>query len=160
MVFLLGKAAWYSSMALCVLICATTCLLSQYGCAVFLRMLALTVCLPASGMSAAITVRLGRAKNCWVGLHLCPAVLSGPWKCTARQAFLVFAQGIACVYLQDTDRFCHQTLCDPAFVQYLSETFLCWGGDVRKSDAFTVSQSETLLHSGTCTQAFCIMKAS
>lgn len=55
------------------------------------------------------------------------------------QAFLVLTSGIAFVHVQDTDQFCHQTLCDPTFVHYVSENFLCWGGDVRKTDAFTVS---------------------
>lgn len=41
-------------------------------------------------------------------------------------------------YVQDTDRFCHQTLCDPGFVQYVTDNFVCWGGDVRKSDPFVV----------------------
>ncbi len=41
--------------------------------------------------------------------------------------------------MQDTDQFCQQTLCDPDFVQYVNSTFLCWGGDIRKSDPFTVS---------------------
>lgn len=41
--------------------------------------------------------------------------------------------------MQDTDQFCRQTLCDPDFVQYVNSTFLCWGGDIRKSDPFIVS---------------------
>lgn len=45
--------------------------------------------------------------------------------------------------MQDTDRFCRQTLCDLSFVQYVNDTFLCWGGDIRKSDPFTVRLSVT-----------------
>ena len=40
--------------------------------------------------------------------------------------------------VQDTEEFCRQTLCDPSFVRYVNSTFLCWGGDIRKSDPFTV----------------------
>jgi len=42
---------------------------------------------------------------------------------------------------QDADEFCAQTLCAPAFVEYLNATFLSWGGDLRSSDALRLSTS-------------------
>ena len=45
------------------------------------------------------------------------------------------------VCVQDTDQFCRQTLCDADFLQYVNSTFLCWGGDIRKSDPFMVGAS-------------------
>ena len=66
-----------------------------------------------------------------------------------RHASILGMSALAITHVQDTDRFCHQTLCDPGFVQYVSENFLCWGGDVRKSDPFTVRIYIALLHS-TC----------
>lgn len=38
--------------------------------------------------------------------------------------------------LQDTDVYCRDTLCDPTLVAFLNQTFLCWGGDLQRSDAF------------------------
>ena len=43
--------------------------------------------------------------------------------------------------LQDTDAFCRGTLCAPDLVEYVNATFLCWGGDLRHSDAFRLSTS-------------------
>lgn len=39
---------------------------------------------------------------------------------------------------QDTARFCTETLCEPELVAVLNAQFVCWGGDVRSSDAFRV----------------------
>lgn len=38
--------------------------------------------------------------------------------------------------LQDTETFCRDTLCSPGLVEYVNQTFLCWGGDIQRSDAF------------------------
>lgn len=43
-----------------------------------------------------------------------------------------------CPSHQDTSRFCRETLCHPDVVSYVNQTFLCWGGDVRMSDACRV----------------------
>ena len=43
--------------------------------------------------------------------------------------------------LQDAPRFCSGTLCDPELVAYINNAFLCWGGDLRCSDAFRLSSS-------------------
>lgn len=43
--------------------------------------------------------------------------------------------------LQDTDAFCRGTLCAPEVADYCNATFLCWGGDLRHSDAFRLSAS-------------------
>lgn len=42
---------------------------------------------------------------------------------------------------QDTDAFCRGTLCAPEVADYCNATFLCWGGDLRHSDAFRLSAS-------------------
>jgi len=42
---------------------------------------------------------------------------------------------------QDAAAFCANTLCAPAFVDYLNATFLAWGGDLRSSDAFRLASS-------------------
>ena len=46
--------------------------------------------------------------------------------------------GLVC--FQDTDRFCREVLCDPGVIAVLGENLVCWGGDVRQSEAFRVSQ--------------------
>ncbi|KAL3159233.1 hypothetical protein ABBQ32_011205 [Trebouxia sp. C0010 RCD-2024] len=76
----------------------------------------------------------------------CPEFLETSWQDAAAQAHRQYK--FLLVYLhsadhEDTDQFCHQTLCDPTFTHYVSENFLCWGGDVRKTDAFTFS---SMLH--------------
>lgn len=40
---------------------------------------------------------------------------------------------------QDTDSFCSEVLCSPDVVSYVNENFVSWGGDVRFSDAFHIS---------------------
>ena len=42
---------------------------------------------------------------------------------------------------QDTDDFCKNTLCAPAFVDYVNSTFVSWGGDIRYLDAFKLASS-------------------
>ncbi|KAF5840766.1 ubiquitin-related domain-containing protein [Dunaliella salina] len=42
---------------------------------------------------------------------------------------------------QDTDFFCRNVLCSPELLDLLSQQFVCWGGDVRRSDAYTLSTS-------------------
>ena len=42
--------------------------------------------------------------------------------------------------LQDTERFCSETLCASEVVDYLMDHFVCWGGDIRSSDAYRVTQ--------------------
>lgn len=42
---------------------------------------------------------------------------------------------------EDTEAYCTSTLCNPAFVQYVNQSFLCWGGDIQRSDAFRLSSS-------------------
>ncbi|EFN56883.1 hypothetical protein CHLNCDRAFT_144534 [Chlorella variabilis] len=42
---------------------------------------------------------------------------------------------------QDTDAYCHDTLCAPELVAYVNQHFLCWGGDLRRSDAFRLASS-------------------
>lgn len=39
---------------------------------------------------------------------------------------------------QDTARFCTEALCEPELVAFLNAHFVCWGGDVRSTDAFRV----------------------
>jgi len=49
----------------------------------------------------------------------------------------VLCQPCACrPCAQDTARFCVDTLCEPELVAFLNSHFVCWGGDVRSSDAF------------------------
>ncbi|KAL4854252.1 putative oxidoreductase YhdF [Chlorella vulgaris] len=42
---------------------------------------------------------------------------------------------------QDTDAYCRDTLTSPALVPFLDEHFLCWGGDLRRSDAFRLASN-------------------
>lgn len=42
---------------------------------------------------------------------------------------------------QHTDTFCKETLCAPAFVDYLNSTFVAWGGDLRYRDAYWLNSS-------------------
>ncbi|KAL4443291.1 hypothetical protein ABPG75_011028 [Micractinium tetrahymenae] len=42
---------------------------------------------------------------------------------------------------EDTEGYCRDTLCSPGFVQNVNQTFLCWGGDVQRSDAFRLASS-------------------
>ncbi|KAL4423405.1 hypothetical protein ABPG77_009983 [Micractinium sp. CCAP 211/92] len=42
---------------------------------------------------------------------------------------------------QDTEAYCRDTLCSPAFVEYVNQTFLCWGGDIQRTDAFRLASS-------------------
>lgn len=79
----------------------------------------------------------------------CPDFLETSWQDAAVQAHRQYK--FLFVYLhspehEDTDEFCRQTLCDPDFVQYVNSTFLCWGGDIRKSDPFTFSSQLHVAH--------------
>ena len=40
---------------------------------------------------------------------------------------------------QDTDQFCRNILCSPELIDLVQQQFVCWGGDVRCSDAYAVS---------------------
>lgn len=42
---------------------------------------------------------------------------------------------------QDSQRFCRDTLCSPAFVDYINSTFVSWGGDVRYPEANRLASS-------------------
>jgi FAS-associated factor 2 len=42
---------------------------------------------------------------------------------------------------EDSDRFCRDTLCSPAFVDYVNSTFVSWGGDVRSPEASRLASS-------------------
>ena len=41
----------------------------------------------------------------------------------------------------NTPGFCQDTLCSPPVIQFLTENFLVWGGDVRSSEGFQMSKS-------------------
>ncbi len=41
--------------------------------------------------------------------------------------------------MQDTDKFCRETLCNPELVDYVNSTFDCWGGDISYPDAYRLS---------------------
>jgi FAS-associated factor 2 len=40
---------------------------------------------------------------------------------------------------EDTDNYVRNVLCSPEVVEYVNQQFVCWGGDVRKPDAFNLS---------------------
>ncbi|CAD7698180.1 unnamed protein product [Ostreobium quekettii] len=40
-----------------------------------------------------------------------------------------------------TDSFCREVLCAPEVVAFLSANFVCWGGDIRQSEAFRLAAS-------------------
>lgn len=42
---------------------------------------------------------------------------------------------------QDSEKFCRDTLCSPAFVDYVNSTFVSWGGDVRNPEAHRLALS-------------------
>lgn len=79
----------------------------------------------------------------------CPDFQETSWQDAAIQAHRQFK--FLFVYLhspdhEDADRFCQQTLCNPEFVHYVNSTFLCWGGDVHKSDPFMFSSQLHVAH--------------
>ena len=74
----------------------------------------------------------------------CPRWQISSWEMAAQKAQ---ADGLFLfVYLhsprhQDSAAFCRNTLCSPAFVDYLNSTFVSWGGDIRSPDAFRLASS-------------------
>lgn len=44
-----------------------------------------------------------------------------------------------CGQHEDADKFCRSVLCAPALVEEARAQFVCWGGDVRHSDAFQLA---------------------
>eukprot|EP00192_Tetraselmis_astigmatica_P005709 CAMPEP_0117665772 /NCGR_PEP_ID=MMETSP0804-20121206/9999_1 /TAXON_ID=1074897 /ORGANISM="Tetraselmis astigmatica, Strain CCMP880" /LENGTH=459 /DNA_ID=CAMNT_0005473229 /DNA_START=125 /DNA_END=1504 /DNA_ORIENTATION=+ len=74
----------------------------------------------------------------------CPAWQASSWQEAAGRAHREFK--FLMVYLhssehQDTPSFCQNILCNTAFVEYVNENFVVWGGDVCYSDAFGLAQS-------------------
>lgn len=67
-------------------------------------------------------------------------------------------------HVQDTNSFCRDVICDPDVVQYVNDSFVSWGGDIRRPDAFMVRLSITAhsapvwwLHAGACQNlAYCV----
>jgi len=41
----------------------------------------------------------------------------------------------------DTPEFCRRTLCSEVFVEFLNQNFVCWGGSIRASEGFKMSNS-------------------
>lgn len=41
----------------------------------------------------------------------------------------------------DTPSFCQRTLCSDAFVDFVNQNFVCWGGSIRASEGFKMSNS-------------------
>ena len=41
----------------------------------------------------------------------------------------------------DTQSFCERTLCDEAFAAFVNENFVAWGGSIRMSEGFKMSNS-------------------
>ena len=48
--------------------------------------------------------------------------------------------------MQDTDVFCHDTLCNAEVVEFVNANFLCWAGSITTADAFQVT---SLKHAST-----------
>lgn len=99
-------------------------------------------------------------KALYLALHA--AAVRGVSVYVLTQALLDSLQAIPAVCVQDTDQFCQQTLCDPSFVQYVTDNFVCWGGDVRKSDPFVVRQLKASLATLLCcacsiTMLYCVV---
>lgn len=40
---------------------------------------------------------------------------------------------------EDTDNFCQQVLCSPAFCQFTNDNFICWGGSVWNAEAYSLT---------------------
>ena len=40
--------------------------------------------------------------------------------------------------VQDSERFCRNTLCNGELARYVNDNFICWGGDIRRSEPFKV----------------------
>lgn len=41
----------------------------------------------------------------------------------------------------DTPEFCRRTLCSEVFVEFVNQNFVCWGGNIRASEGFKMSNS-------------------
>jgi FAS-associated factor 2 len=69
----------------------------------------------------------------------CPAWVASGWRSSATAAHRDFRLLLAYLHSprhEDTDAFCRTVLCSQAFADYANAEFLCWGGDVSRSDAF------------------------
>jgi len=71
-----------------------------------------------------------------------PAFIEQSWKDAATAAHRQFK--CLLVYLHSsehevTEQFCRETLCSTALVAYTRENLVCWGGDIRQPDAFSLS---------------------
>jgi FAS-associated factor 2 len=71
-----------------------------------------------------------------------PAWLEESW----RQAAVLAHQGFKFLFVylhspehDDSEGFVRDVLCAPSIMEYVSEQFVAWGGDVRRPDAFGLS---------------------
>lgn len=68
-----------------------------------------------------------------------PRFVASSWRQATAQAHAEFKFLLVYVHSaehEDTDSFCREVLCSPDVVEYVNNTFVSWGGDVRKADAF------------------------
>lgn len=82
---------------------------------------------------AAFTQKYGNDHPVWV---------QESWRQAAAAAHQQFK--FLFVYLHspehdDTDSYVREVLCSPSVVSYVNEHFVCWGGDIRRPDAFNLS---------------------
>jgi FAS-associated factor 2 len=93
--------------------------------------------------AAAATAAAAAAAAARPGPVSCPAWVASGWRSAATAAHRDFR--LLFVYLhaprhQDTDAFCRGVLCAPELADFANGGgFLCWGGDVSRSDAFSLS---------------------
>jgi FAS-associated factor 2 len=79
------------------------------------------------------------AATATTGGSSCPAWVASGWRSSATAAHRDYRLLLAYLHSprhQDTDAFCRRVLCSSAFADYANAEFLCWGGDVSRSDAF------------------------
>jgi FAS-associated factor 2 len=72
----------------------------------------------------------------------CPAWVASGWRPAATAAHRDFRLLLAYLHAprhQDTDAFCRDVLCSQEFAEFANGEFLCWGGDVSRSDAFSLA---------------------
>lgn len=71
-----------------------------------------------------------------------PAWLEESWRQAASLAHQQFKFLFAFLHSpehEDSEGFVREVLCAPSIVSYVGETFVAWGGDVRRPDAFGLS---------------------
>ena len=95
---------------------------------------------PATAAAAAATAAAAPAAP--PAARRSPAWVAAGWRPAAAAAHRDFRLLFAYLHAprhQDADAFCRGVLCAPDFADFANNEFVCWGGDVTRSDAFSLS---------------------